>query len=297
MESVSPPLAKFSILFIQVSALLGKASGKALATRIKIADAATPEMIALAAEKYACRSIAYTYNDPVIFLEYAIDIAQACKEKDIKSIAVTAGYIEEKPREQFFKYMDATNVDLKSFSEKFYWKVTGGHLQAVLETLEYIHNETDVWLEITNLIIPGENDSDKEIDEMTQWIVEKLGPNVPLHFSAFHPDWKMMDIPGTPVDTLIRARDIAQKNGLHYAYTGNVHYVDGDTTYCCHCGSSLIVRDWYEITSWNMTDVGRCSSCGESCEGVFEAQPGQWGRKRLPIRLSQSVNVMFNDTV
>jgi len=259
-----------------------------------LADAATPEMIALAAEKYACRSIAYTYNDPVIFLEYAVDIAQACKEKDIKSIAVTAGYIEEKPRELLFSHMDATNVDLKSFSEKFYWKVTGGHLQAVLETLEYIYAETDVWLEITNLMIPGENDSDKEIHEMTQWIVEKLGPDVPLHFSAFHPDWKMMQTPATPAATLIRARDIAQKNGIHYAYTGNVHHVDGDTTYCRHCGSTLIVRDWYEITSWQMQEAGRCVSCGESCEGVFEALPGQWGRKRLPVRLSAPREVKFN---
>lgn len=253
-----------------------------------LADSASPEIIARIAKKYGCRSVAYTYNDPVIFLEYAVDVAQACLEKGIHSIAVTAGYIEEKPRELLFKHMQATNVDLKAFSESFYWKVTGSHLQSILETLEYIHTETDVWLEITNLLIPGENDSEQEIQKMTQWIVEHLGCDVPVHFSAFHPDWKMRDKPVTPIHTLVRARNIARENGIHYAYTGNVHDRSGDTTFCAHCGHAVIVRDWYEIKTWGLKNEGRCENCGEQCVGVFDFKAGDWGRKRLPIRFGYS---------
>ncbi|MGH8120988.1 MAG: AmmeMemoRadiSam system radical SAM enzyme, partial [Gammaproteobacteria bacterium] len=210
-----------------------------------LADAASPEQLAEAAVKLHCRSIAFTYNDPVIFHEYAIDVAQACRERGIKTVAVTAGYVCPEPRAEFYQYMDAANVDLKAFTERFYKYITGGQLAAVLDTLCYLKHETKVWFEITNLLIPGENDSEQELQAMTQWIVEKLGPDVPVHFTAFHPDWKMLDKPETPAATLTRARNIALANGIHYAYTGNVHDTHGGTTFCSHCHKALIVRDWY----------------------------------------------------
>ena len=250
-----------------------------------LADAAAPELIARVAKDLGCRSVAYTYNDPVIFHEYAIDVAKACREVGVKSVAVTAGYVTPEPRAEFYTYMDAANVDLKAFTERFYWKITGGHLQSVLETLHYVKHETDVWFELTTLLIPGENDSDAELDEMTQWVVDQLGPDVPMHFTAFHPDWKMMDKPSTPPETLTRARSIAMKNGVRYAYTGNVHDESGGSTYCHHCGSPLIGRDWYVITSWKLGEDGRCMQCGTPCAGVFEAAPGTWGARRQPVRL------------
>ncbi|MCO6413370.1 MAG: AmmeMemoRadiSam system radical SAM enzyme [Thiogranum sp.] len=250
-----------------------------------LADEASPQQIARAAEALHCRSVAYTYNDPVIFHEYAIDVAIACREKGIKSVAVTAGYVCPEPRQEFYRYMDAANVDLKAFTEDFYHKITGSHLAPVLETLQYIKHETDVWLELTTLLIPGKNDSEKEIHEMSQWVVEKLGPDVPMHFSAFHPDWKMMDVPPTPLATLVRAREIAMESGVRYAYTGNVHNTDGDSTWCHNCGAKLIGRDWYEITDWKLTADGKCAACGTACAGVFEARPGAWGARRQPVRL------------
>jgi pyruvate formate lyase activating enzyme len=250
-----------------------------------LADQASPEKIARVAEELGCRSVAYTYNDPVIFIEYAIDVAKACAQRDIKSVAVTAGYISEEPRKEFFKYMDAANVDLKAFTDEFYWKLTGGHLQPVLDTLQYIKHETDVWLEITTLLIPGHNDSEQELDEMSRWIKDNLGPDVPLHFSAFHPDWKMMDVPSTPPQTLTRAREIALANGLHYVYTGNVHDKEGESTYCHQCHTRLIGRDWYVLSDWNLDEHGRCKNCGSVCAGVFEAHAGSWGAKRQPVYL------------
>lgn len=249
-------------------------------------DSADPETIARAAEELGCRSVAFTYNDPVIFHEYAIDVAKACKQRDIKTVAVTAGYISPEPRVEFFEHMDAANVDLKGFTEEFYWKVTGSHLQPILETLEYIHHETDVWMELTTLLIPGYNDSEKEINEMTQWVAEKLGPEVPMHFTAFHPDYKIMDAPPTPIETLKMAREIALKNGIHYAYTGNVHDVEGESTYCHSCGTRLIERDWYVLGEWNLDDNGCCNKCGAQCSGVFESGHGDWGSKRQPVRLA-----------
>ncbi len=250
-----------------------------------LADEASPELIAQAAEQLNCRSVAYTYNDPVIFHEYAIDVARACHEKDIKSVAVTAGYVSPEPRKEFYQYMDAANVDLKGFTEKFYYKLTGGHLQPVLDTLLYLKHETDVWVEITTLLIPGYNDSEAEIDEMTQWVVKELGPDVPMHFTAFHPDWKMLDVPPTPFDTLTRARSIAMNNGVRYAYTGNVHDEAGESTYCHHCGEKLIGRDWYVLSTWNLDEHGACKKCGTPCAGVFEAKAGTWGSRRQPVRL------------
>lgn len=251
-----------------------------------LADAASPEAIALKADMLECRSVAFTYNDPVIFLEYAVDTAIACHQRGIKTVAVTAGYISAGAREDFFRHIDAANVDLKGFTEAFYHKLAAGHLQPVLDTLCYLRQETDVWLELTTLIIPGENDSESELNEMTEWVVEHLGPDVPMHFSAFHPDWKMREKPPTPLATLIRAREIAIANGVHYAYTGNVHDPSGDSTWCHGCGKRLIYRDWYRLGEWNLTAEGDCRFCGTHCAGRFEATPGVWGDKRLPVRMS-----------
>ncbi len=250
-----------------------------------LADEASPETIARAAEELGCRSVAFTYNDPVIFHEYAIDVAEACRERGVKTVAVTAGYVCPEPRAEFYRHMDAANVDLKAFSEEFYHRITASHLAPVLDTLKYLKHETDVWFEITTLLIPGENDSDREIDAMTAWVVENLGPDVPMHFTAFHPDWKMMDHPPTPPPTLSRARRIAVDNGVRYAYTGNVHDREGQSTYCHNCGQLLIGRDWYVLSDWNLTPDGACTACGERCAGVFEARPGNWGARRLPVRL------------
>jgi len=250
-----------------------------------LADAASPETIARAAQQLGCRSVAFTYNDPVIFMEYAIDVAQACHELGIKAVSVTAGYMCDEPRRELYKYMDAANVDLKAFTEQFYKQITIGHLQPVLDTLTYLKHETNVWFEITTLLIPGENDSEKEIEELTQWVMTHIGPDVPIHFTAFHPDFKMLDKPPTPPSTLTMARRIAVKNGIRYAYTGNVHDEEGGSTYCHQCGSKLIGRDWYVMTAWNLTDDGRCKVCGTACAGVFDGPPGRWGAKRLPVRL------------
>jgi pyruvate formate lyase activating enzyme len=243
-------------------------------------------MIAAAAVATGSRSVAFTYNDPVIFLEYAVDAAKTCHARGVKTVAVTAGYICEEARGEFFDHMDAANVDLKGFTEAFYQQLCTGHLQPVLDTLVYLKRETDVWFEITTLLIPGKNDSDAELEALSRWVVENLGPDVPLHFSAFHPDWKMTDLPPTPPATLTRARTIARNNGVHYAYTGNVHDRDGDATYCHNCGEQVIGRDWYELTAWNLTDDGCCRHCGARCAGVFDGPAGTWGRRRRPVRLA-----------
>ncbi len=249
-----------------------------------LADQAAPEAIADAAVRHGCRSVAFTYNDPVIFLEYAIDVAEACRARGLATVAVTAGEICAEPRVELFERMDAANVDLKAFTERFYRNVCGGELGTVLETLVYLVHQTDVWVEITNLVIPGANDSDAELDELSGWICSELGPDVPLHFSAFHPDFKMLDTPPTPPATLSRARAIALRNGLRYVYTGNVHDPAGGSTWCHSCGACIIGRDWYELTGWNLT-AGLCGACGTPCPGRFEDAPGSWGRRRLPVRI------------
>jgi len=252
-----------------------------------LADSASPEQLARTAKQMHCRSIAYTYNDPVIFLEYAVDVAAACRQQDIKNVAVTAGYIDPEPRVEFFNAMDAANVDLKAFTDRFYFKLCAGHLAPVLETLEYIKHETDCWLELTTLLIPGENDSDRELQEMTAWVVEKLGPDVPMHFTAFHPEWKMLDIESTPSSTLSRARQIAIDNGVRYAYTGNVHDSQGSSTWCHHCGELLIERDWYQLGHWGLNEQGACNHCGTQLPGHFDAEPGGFGAQRIPVRISR----------
>jgi len=251
-----------------------------------LADSATPEAVAQKAQQLNCKSIAFTYNDPVIFLEYAIDIAKACHEKDIKSVAVTAGYVCPQPRQDFFAHMDAANVDLKGFTEHFYHKICGAHLAPVLDTLLYLKHETKVWFELTTLLIPDENDSSQEIENMTQWVFENLGPDVPMHFTAFHPDWKMRDKPSTPATTLTRAREIAVANGIRYAYTGNVHDTQGSSTYCHQCGARLIERDWYQLGEWQLDAQGCCANCGTPLAGHFAGQPGNWGARRVPVRMT-----------
>jgi pyruvate formate lyase activating enzyme len=251
----------------------------------RLQDEASPQAIADAALGHGCKSVAFTYNDPVIFAEYAMDIADACREKGVKTVAVTAGYMHDAARREFYAKMDAANVDLKGFTDEFYFKICGGHLQPVLDTLEYLVKETDVWTEITTLLIPGRNDSDAEIEAECKWVREHLGPDVPLHFTAFHPDWKMTDIGPTPPATLTRARAIALRAGLNYVYTGNVHDESGGSTYCPSCGEALIVRDWYDIRGYRVTDAGACGHCGVRIPGRFQKFGKPFGPRRIPVRL------------
>jgi pyruvate formate lyase activating enzyme len=262
----------------------------------RIQDVASPEAITDAAMRSGCRSVAFTYNDPVIFLEYAIDVAQACRERGLKTVAVSAGYIAPEPRIEFFRHMDAANIDLKGFTEKFYKDLCSGKLAAVLETLDYLKHETKVWFEITTLLIPGENDSRAEIEAECDWLISHLGPDVPLHFTAFHPDWKMTDYPPTPPATLRMARQIARRVGLRYVYTGNIHDPDGQSTFCHGCGALLVGRDWYDITGWHLSPEGRCVACGTRCHGVFEATAGRWGARRLPLTLRTATSALCSKT-
>ncbi|HLG00636.1 MAG TPA: AmmeMemoRadiSam system radical SAM enzyme [Acidimicrobiia bacterium] len=251
-----------------------------------LADEASPTTLAAAARELECRSVAFTYNDPTIFMEYAMDVADACREVGVKSVAVTAGYICDEPRREFYSHMDAANVDLKGFTQDFYRHVCGGDLQPVLDTLMYLRQETDVWFEITTLLIPGKNDSDAEIHAECEWIAEHLGVDVPLHFTAFHPDFKMTDIQRTPASTLTRARIIARSKGLRYVYTGNVHDTEGGSTSCPECGTLVIERDWYVLGAYRLDDAGHCHECGVAIPGVFEGPPGVWNRRRIPVRLA-----------
>lgn len=246
-------------------------------------DQASPEAIAAAANHHNCRSVAFTYNDPVIFAEYAMDVADACHAHGIKTVAVTAGYMHDIPRREFYAKIDAANVDLKAFTEDFYYRLTGSQLQPVLDTLVYLKHETEVWFEITTLLIPGQNDSDEELTAMCKWIKKELGADVPLHFSAFHPDYKMADIPPTPPATLVRAREIGMREGLHYVYTGNVHNLEGDTTFCPNCKAALIVRDWYQINAYHLNEKGCCPHCNTQISGRFAPSAEHFGRKRIPI--------------
>ncbi len=256
-----------------------------------LASAASPAALAEAAAAHGCRSVAFTYNDPTIFLEYAIDVADACRERGVKAVAVSAGYINPPARHDLYAHMDAANIDLKAFTEGFYEKIAFGRLGPVLETLEYLKHETSVWFEITTLLIPGQNDSDAEIEQQCGWLVEHLGTGVPLHFTAFHPDFKMRDIPRTPPATLSRARRIALEHGLQYVYTGNVHDPAGQTTCCPSCSAPVIVRDWYVLRDYQLTDSGACKHCGATVPGVYDGPAGSWGARRLPIQITPSVPV------
>jgi len=251
----------------------------------KLMAQASPEAIVAAALQHGCRSVAFTYNDPVIFLEYAMDVADACHARNIKTVAVSAGYMHDQARRDFYAKIDAANIDLKGFSDDFYFKLTSSHLQPVLDTLLYLKHETDVWLEITTLLIPGKNDSDEELTALAQWVSRELGRDVPLHFSAFHPAYRMLDTPPTPPETLRRARRIATKAGLDYVYLGNVHDADGDTTFCPHCHQDLIVRDWYQIERHALAQGGFCPGCGTAIAGRFDGGIGDFGRHRIPVAI------------
>jgi pyruvate formate lyase activating enzyme len=251
----------------------------------RLAEKATPEVIAAVAQRMRCRSVAFTYNDPVIFAEYAMDVADACRAAGVASIAVTAGYMTDDSRPEFYRHLDAANVDLKAFTEEFYHRNCYGRLAPVLDTLKYLRHETDVWFEVTTLLIPGENDSDEELSKAADWFAANLGPDVPWHFTAFHPDYKMLDKPHTPPGTLTRARAIALERGLHYVYTGNVHDRQGGSTWCPGCGERVIERDWYVLGEWRLKD-NHCAKCGHEIAGHFAGRPGTWGHRRLPVRLS-----------
>ncbi|GMR25695.1 MAG: AmmeMemoRadiSam system radical SAM enzyme [Ignavibacteria bacterium] len=229
----------------------------------------TPQEVVALAIKKGTPSIAYTYNDPTIFGEYVIDISMLAREAEIKSVMVTAGYIDKEARKDVYKYIDAANVDLKGFTEKFYWKTTSSHLEDVLETLVWLKNETDVWFEITTLLIPDENDSEQEIKSECDWILNNLGDTVPLHFTAFHPDFRMMDKENTPERTLTKAREIALSMGIKYCYVGNVHNFKGQTTFCPNCEETLIRRDWHTVISDSLI-AGRCNNCDYAIHGVFK---------------------------
>ncbi len=228
----------------------------------------SPEGVVALAKSYGTPSIAFTYNDPTIFGEYVIDISKIAREEGIKSVMVTAGYIDKEARKDIYKYIDAANVDLKGFTDRFYWKNTYSHLNDVLDTLIWLKKETDVWFEITTLLIPDENDSAEEVKFECEWILKNLGDTVPLHFTAFHPDFRMMDKERTPEKTLTRARKIAMDIGIKYCYVGNVHNKEGQATYCPNCNDKLIKRDWHSVIS-NKIVNGCCNSCGEKIAGVF----------------------------
>jgi len=251
----------------------------------RLQDDATPAGIAAAAVRLGAQSVAFTYNDPVIFAEYAMDTADACHAIGVKTVAVTAGYMYPAPAREFYARMDAANIDLKAFTDEFYYKLCGAHLKPVLDLIALVHHETDCWVELTTLLIPGQNDSDKELRELAHWVVSELGPDVPLHFSAFHPDWKMRDLPATPLETLIRARNIALDAGIRYVYTGNVHNREGDATHCPQCGQAAIARDWYQILDYGLDESGRCRRCGSAIAGRFGSFEHSFGAKRIPVRI------------
>lgn len=254
-----------------------------------LADSAMPETIAETASQVGARSVAFTYNDPVIFGEYMVDTAVACRQKGIATVAVTAGYISAGAREEFFAPIDAANVDLKGFTDEYYHKVVGGKLQPVLDTITWLVNESPTWVELTTLVVPGYNDTDEDLDRMTRWVVSELGPDVPMHFSAFHPDYKMLDVARTPPQALHRARTIARENGVRHAYTGNISDREGDSTYCPSCARPVIVRDWYAIIDYSLDDSGHCTSCGEKIPGVFAGPAGTWGRRRQPVIIGEGI--------
>ena len=252
----------------------------------RLTPVTAPENVARAAKRAGCQSVAFTYNDPVIFAEYAIDCAHAAHAQGLKSVAVTAGYISERARDTFFAPMDATNVDLKAFSETFYKRLCFAELAPVLDTLRWLKRETKVWLEVTTLLIPGQNDSEAEIAQLCEWMAEQLGPDTPLHFSAFHPDFKLLDLPPTPPATLLRARRQAKAAGLHHVYTGNIRDPEGQSTYCGQCGELLIGRSGYTIRSFQLAAGGVCPRCATPLPGRFDARPGTFGSRRIPLTIA-----------
>lgn len=258
-------------------------------SKSRAVDAATaeasPRTIARAARNGGCRSVAFTYNDPVIFYEYARDTALACRDAGIKAVAVTAGYMTEPVQPGFFDVMDAANIDLKGFTQDFYRRLTGSEIGPVLDAIRYAVHEAPTWVELTTLLIPGENDSSQELEALSTWVVEACGRDVPLHFTAFHPDYRMLNHQRTPLETLLRAQSIAREAGLRHVYIGNVHHKSGQSTYCTGCGAMTIGRDWHALSDWGLDDYGACTVCHTQMSGVFDGPPGAWGRKRRPVRL------------
>jgi len=240
-----------------------------------------PQEVVELAQREQAESIAFTYNDPTIFGEFVIDIAQAARQAGVATIMVTAGYIDARAREEIYAEIDAVNVDLKAFTDDFYRKLTFSNLQPVLETIAWLVHQTDVWVELTNLIIPDHNDAAGEIAEMSDWILEALGDAVPIHFTAFHPDFKLTDKPRTPPETLMRARQQALDRGLKYVYVGNIFDDDGQATFCGGCGARVIDRDWHAVTLYRLDEAGCCPDCGFSLPGQFQRAPGlSAGRRR-----------------
>jgi len=256
----------------------------------QLSEVAQPSAIALAAAQLGCRSVAFTYNDPIIWAEYAIDTARACRAVGVKTVAVTAGYITPGARPAFFEFMDAANVDLKAFTEEFYQHLTLSHLQPVLDTLRWLKHESDVWFEITNLVIPRENDGDDEFRRMCDWVLKELGDDVPLHFTAFHPDFRLQDRPPTPLATLLRARELAVRAGVKFVYVGNVDDLAHQSTYCPACSQVVIERNWYELGKYQL-EGNRCRHCGHLIAGQFDREPGRWGRKRQPVDMARFATV------
>ena len=250
----------------------------------RLAQSASPARIAAAAQEMSVRAVAFTYNDPVVYAEYAIDTARACRALGIHPIAVTAGYISPEARGEFFSVMDAANIDLKGFNEDFYWRLTGAHLTNILDNIVWIVHNTSTWVELTTLIIPGYNDDRAQLQAECEWIARELGTEVPLHFTAFHPDHYMLDTPPTPLQMLRTAREIALEAGLQHVYLGNVHDPEADTTYCAGCGKALIRRDWYQLREYNLV-AGKCPNCGKALAGHFDSRPGTWGPRSCPVRL------------
>ncbi|HEY2732756.1 MAG TPA: AmmeMemoRadiSam system radical SAM enzyme, partial [Polyangiales bacterium] len=252
----------------------------------RLSPVTSADAVASAAQRAGCKSLAFTYNDPVIFAEYAIDCAEAAHALGLKTVAVTAGYIGQAAREAFFAPMDAVNVDLKAFSENFYRSLCFAELAPVLDTLVWLSRETDVWLEVTTLLIPGHNDSDAEIARLSEWFVEQLGPDTPLHFSAFHPAFKLRDLPPTPPQTVRRARERAKATGIRHVYTGNIRDAAGQASYCAGCGAICIARDGYRVSGFEMDDRAACKRCGTRLPGHFEGSPGQFGSRSIPLTIA-----------
>jgi pyruvate formate lyase activating enzyme len=252
----------------------------------RLSPVTAPSAVAQAALRAGCKSIAFTYNDPVIFAEYADDCAQAAHAVGLKTVAVTAGYISPPARPEFFRSIDAVNVDLKAFSENFYRRLCFAELAPVLDTLRWLKHESRVWLEVTTLLIPGQNDSEAEIARLTEWFAAELGPDTPLHFSAFHPDFKLRDVPATPPETLLRARRQAQAAGLRFVYTGNIRDAAGQSSYCASCKAVCIARDGYRVNGFELDDGAACKRCGAVLPGHFDRAPGHFGPRRIPLTIA-----------
>lgn len=228
----------------------------------------SPNKLARTAAGAGCVSLAYTYNEPTIFTEFMIDTAAESRSLGLRNVVISNGFINPAPLRDLCKVIDAYKVDLKSFRESYYADVVSGQLAPVLRSLEILKEE-QVWTEIVYLIVPTLNDSDAEIRDMTKWVFQTLGPDVPVHFSRFYPQYKLRNLPPTPTSTLMRARKIGLDSGLHYVYLGNIPGNEGECTYCPACGEVVIGRTGYRVNTLALSD-GRCRHCGEVIPGVWQ---------------------------